>query len=120
MELALVDLKDAAGAVFVAPHSGTIHGTLVPGPSDDNWEGGPSDGGFDQRIVDHWDVAANSGTRSTLHVATTVGDVIGIIVEGLALAGAVAFFGSGNAKCDRVTTDENGNPQLICVQQNSK
>ena len=117
MALGLVDLKDAAGANFVAHHTGTIHGTLVPGSSDDNWEGGPGDSGFDQRIVDHWDAAVNSGSRSTLHVATTVGDVIGIIVEGLALGGAVAFFGSGNAKCDRVTMDENGNAQLICAQK---
>jgi hypothetical protein len=112
--LALLDLKDVSGATFVAYHTGNVSGQLLPGPSDDNFDGGPGDSGFDQHIIDQWDTVAHSRTRSTLHVATNVTDVTGLIGEALLIVGAVVFFTGGKTECDPLTVDASGNPQLTC------
>jgi len=109
ISLALLDVKDASGATLVQFHTGTVHGQLVPGASDDNFEGGPSDSGFDQRIVDQWDAAVKSRIRSSLHVATDLGDVTSLIFDGLIVAALV----SGGAVCVR-GTDVNGQGFLAC------
>jgi hypothetical protein len=106
--MALMSLVDG-GDTCAAIHTGVVHGTLVPGKSSDSWQ----DPGFDARIRDQWDVASNSSCRSVFNTVTAPGDVIGLIVTGLAVAGVSVLLLGGKPRC-RTAPNEQGGQDLIC------
>ncbi|RQP24721.1 hypothetical protein [Piscinibacter terrae] len=109
--MAVLDLKDAAGATLVTGNSGKVHGKLGVGPKSDTWK----IAGFDLRIKDQWETAIGSRTSTTLKASTLPVDVIDLALTGLAL-GAVILFGGSNRGSDacHVEFDNEGRSNLVC------
>jgi hypothetical protein len=96
----LLDVKDQAGNSLAFYHSGTVHGSLEIGSSNDDWQ----DDSLSCVVADNWDAVQTGRTWShLLHTSIDPAGVAEVLLEaivaaGLAVAGIVVF-GSGGWTC---------------------